>query len=473
MRLITNANGELEWTNEPEPVPAAPTPLPAGYNPGAASYDSYNVGTDNYVKFGDKYYKQTGPEYNSDGQIVSMMGYDFANPLTEAQVSGLRMGDWGAIQRTIEPEYNIDDGTMTGLMGAGLLFGGLGALGGALGGAEAAGSLADLGYVDTLGGMYGGATGGTAATGAAASGIADLGYTDTLGGMYGGDVSGASLSDLVTSVPTPPTSVLSGATGTTGTTGMPLGSGASGFDSALTTGTYVDPMSTGSITGVEGLPAVTPANLAATGAITGLDTTGLAAAGGTATALSPSLLAEINAALGTNLTSTDLMRGIGTLGSSLVGAYASNQQSNQLSDLANRYEGYGAQYRQRLSDLYANPDSFLQSKEVQTPVQLGTNNLMRSLSTQGNPFGSGNALQQGQSYASDQLFSRLGQEKDRLAGFGGLSAYNQAAPAAQSNAIQSGSNAWNSLGYGVNNIFNPPQSSAQTMADFFRMAGGR
>jgi hypothetical protein len=104
---------------------------------------------------------------------------------------------------------------------------------------------------------------------------------------------------------------------------------------------------------------------------------------------------------------------------------------------------------------------------------MGTTNLMRSLSTQGNPFGSGNALQQGQSYASDQLFSRLGQEKDRLAGFGGLSSYNQAAPSAASNAIQSGSNAWNSVGYGVNNIFNPPQTTAQTMADFFRMAGGR
>jgi hypothetical protein len=163
---------------------------------------------------------------------------------------------------------------------------------------------------------------------------------------------------------------------------------------------------------------------------------------------------------------------LGSLGAAGLGAYASNKQTNALEDMTKRYEGYGAPYRQKLSDLYANPDGFLNSKEVQTPVQMGTTNLMRSLSTQGNPFGSGNALQQGQSYASDQLFSRLGQEKDRLAGYGGLSSYNAAAPQANTNAINSSSNAWNAAGAGLNNIFNPPKTQAQTMADFFKMANG-
>lgn len=164
--------------------------------------------------------------------------------------------------------------------------------------------------------------------------------------------------------------------------------------------------------------------------------------------------------------------GLGSLLSSGLGAYAANQQSGALEDMAKRYEGYGAPYRQRLANLYANPDSFLQSNEVQKPVQMGTDNLMRSLSMQGNPFGSGNALQQGQSYASDQLFSRLGQEKDRLAGFGGLASYNAAAPAANANAIQSQSNAWNAMGAGVNNIFNPPQTPAQQAAEWMKVMGG-
>lgn len=157
--------------------------------------------------------------------------------------------------------------------------------------------------------------------------------------------------------------------------------------------------------------------------------------------------------------------------SSLLGYKASQDQTSALNAQADKYSAMGAPYRQKLSDLYANPDSFLQSNEVQKPVQMGTTNLMRALSTTGNPFGSGNALQQGQSYASDQLFSRLGQEKDRLAGYGGLASYNAAAPSASNNAIQSGSNAWNALGAGVNNIFNPPQSSAQTMAEFYKMIG--
>jgi hypothetical protein len=170
---------------------------------------------------------------------------------------------------------------------------------------------------------------------------------------------------------------------------------------------------------------------------------------------------------------TDWLKTLGSLGAAGLGAYASNKQTNALEAQAQRYEGYGAPYRQKLSELYKDPTSFLSSPEVRVPVDQGTSSLMRSLSTQGNPFGSGNALQQGQSYASDQLFGKLGQEKDRLAGFGGLSSYNQAAPQASTNAINSSSNAWNAVGAGANNIFNPPQTQAQTMAEWAKaMRGG-
>lgn len=169
--------------------------------------------------------------------------------------------------------------------------------------------------------------------------------------------------------------------------------------------------------------------------------------------------------------SSDWMKTLGSLGAAGLGAYASNNQTNALEAQAQRYEGYGAPYRQKLSDLYADPSSFLKDPSVTVPVDQGTSSLMRSLSTQGNPFGSGNALQQGQSYATDQLYNKLGQEKDRLAGFGGLSSYNQAAPTTATNAIQSSSNTWNALGSGANNIFNPPQTQAQTMADFYKAIG--
>ncbi len=89
---------------------------------------------------------------------------------------------------------------------------------------------------------------------------------------------------------------------------------------------------------------------------------------------------------------TDWLKTLGSLGAAGLGAYASNQQTNALEQQAQRYEGYGAPYRQKLSDLYKDPTSFLSSPEVRVPVDQGTSSLMRSLSTQGNPFGSGNAL---------------------------------------------------------------------------------
>ena len=140
-----------------------------------------------------------------------------------------------------------------------------------------------------------------------------------------------------------------------------------------------------------------------------------------------------------------------------IGAYASNQQANSYEGLARDYMNMGAPYRSKLSDLYANPSGFLNSPEVTVPVQQGTNALARALSVNGNPMGSGTALQELQNYSSNQLFSRLGQEKDRLAGFGGLSAYNQAAPQASANAIDANYNTYAALGRGSANVFNPPQ----------------
>lgn len=162
---------------------------------------------------------------------------------------------------------------------------------------------------------------------------------------------------------------------------------------------------------------------------------------------------------------------LGALGSSLLGYLGSKSQTDALTAQADKYSAMGEPYRQRLSDLYANPSSFLTSPGVKGSVDQGTQSLMRSLSTQGNPFGSGNALQQGQSYATNSLYDKLNQEKQTLGNLGGLSSFNAAAPTAATQAITSGSNAWNALGAGANNIFNPPQTAAQTMAEFYKAIG--
>jgi hypothetical protein len=152
----------------------------------------------------------------------------------------------------------------------------------------------------------------------------------------------------------------------------------------------------------------------------------------------------------------------------LIGAVGANRQTQAYRDLANRYLEMGQPYRDRLAALYADPNSFLTSKEVTVPVQQGTDALARSLSVQGNPIGSGHALQELQDYSANQLFGKLGQEKDRLAGYGGLSAYNAAAPGAAGQAVGSQGNVWNAVGAGAGAVFNPQPS----LVDIFRSMRG-
>ena len=149
----------------------------------------------------------------------------------------------------------------------------------------------------------------------------------------------------------------------------------------------------------------------------------------------------------------------------LLGAYGASQQANAYGNLANQYMGMGAPYRDRLAALYANPESFLTSKEVQIPVQQGTDALARALSIQGNPAQSGTALQELQNYSANQLFGRLGQEKDRLAGFGGLSAYNQAAPTAAGAEINANKGIYDAIGAGAADVLNPPKTLQQLLKE--------
>jgi hypothetical protein len=173
---------------------------------------------------------------------------------------------------------------------------------------------------------------------------------------------------------------------------------------------------------------------------------------------------------GSWLTSDDewlrmLMRGA----PGLLGALGSASQAEDFEDLANQYSHMGAPYRSKLQELYGNPQAFLNSPEVRVPIQQGTDMLARSLSVKGNPAGSGNALQELQNYTSNQLFSRLGQEKDRLGGFGGLTQYNQAAPQMAQSALAAQGNIYGDLGGAAADIFNPPKR--YTLQDLMRSMG--
>lgn len=156
------------------------------------------------------------------------------------------------------------------------------------------------------------------------------------------------------------------------------------------------------------------------------------------------------------MTNAELLKLIGTVTTTGLGIYGSNQRTESLERLANQFAGYGAPYRAELANISADPNQFYQSPGAQGA--LGA--MLQKLSPGGNPFGDPYK----QSLITKSLYDRYGAERDRLAGFGGLTAYNQAAPQAAVGAAASGSNIYNALGYGIDQFTNPRTS----LSDLYR-----
>lgn len=165
--------------------------------------------------------------------------------------------------------------------------------------------------------------------------------------------------------------------------------------------------------------------------------------------------------IGRSPTSAD----IGRLGGAGLGYLGAQEQQRMFQHLADRYWGMGAPYRQRLENTYADPMAWLRSPEVQGPVQQGSDIMARSLSMQGNPAQSGNALQQLQNYSSNQLFGKLGDYRNQLGRLGGMENQTGAVTGATGKAIESVGNQYNAFGSGMNSIFNPPPAYPQRASD--------
>ena len=161
----------------------------------------------------------------------------------------------------------------------------------------------------------------------------------------------------------------------------------------------------------------------------------------------------------TGLENKDLLRMGGQLGAAGLGAYGANQQAKSLQGLSDKYSEFGAPYRAMLAQSYADPSGFLaNSPDIKAAVQQGTDATSRALSVNGNPAGSGRALQEMQNYATQGLYGQLGNERQRLANFGGLSAMTGSAPQLATSAIGQQGNVLNALGYGINQVTNPTPS---------------
>lgn len=168
--------------------------------------------------------------------------------------------------------------------------------------------------------------------------------------------------------------------------------------------------------------------------------------------------------------------GAGSLVGGYLGYLGAKKQADAYKDAAKaeaqaraRFESYGAPYREGLEALYTPEgiNAWLSGPEVQGSVDEGTNALARALSVKtGNPFGSPAAQAEIQKYATNSIFSKLGQERERLAGFGGLTQFaggaTQYNPALDMGAINSLGNQYGSLAFAAGglgqagaNYFNP------------------
>ena len=74
-------------------------------------------------------------------------------------------------------------------------------------------------------------------------------------------------------------------------------------------------------------------------------------------------------------------------------------------------------------------------------------------------------------YAAQTLLGQLGNERNRLANFGGLSNFNAAAPSLGLASVQQTGNMYNAIGGGLSDIFNPKPSYID-MIKAMRESGG-
>lgn len=219
---------------------------------------------------------------------------------------------------------------------------------------------------------------------------------------------------------------------------------------------------TAGLTLAEQAAAIGSGSAAGTAAGTGVGTgvtAGTAATGTAGTAATGTALSRI---LDGTATTQDYLALTGQVAPSLLSAYGSDQQADAYKDLASKYMAMGAPYRDELSRISADPNAFYTSP---TATKATESVLQRLSSKYGNPAGNPYA----QALTVDALYDQYGAERDRLAGYGGLTQYASAAPGAASQAIGAQGTVYGDLGYGVGSVLNPPPKQ-MTLAELLRNA---
>jgi len=171
----------------------------------------------------------------------------------------------------------------------------------------------------------------------------------------------------------------------------------------------------------------------------------------------------------------DYAKLISGLAPAALGAYASNKQANSLEDIASRYEAYGAPSRARYEGSYAPGFTMANDPGFTDALNQASTGIAHALSVNnGNPYGNPNALIEGNKQIFNTFaYPALKDYRITNANTGGLSSMNLSTGAnLETNATNANANIYNAVGAGLANVFNPPKSSAETLADLLRTIQG-
>ncbi len=317
-----------------------------------------------------------------------------------------------------------------------------------------------------------GAGGGAGA--GAAEGTAGTGAVDASTGLYAGESAnaGAGTYGTVGGGATGASAAGAGTLGTTSETGTLTGNAASDTGGTVGegylddfTGQWVDggsgtDPSTGLFSGESGTAG------SGTYGTEGGGATGYTASDGTL--VNSSTVQEVARQLGITPAAAlrYLMSAGGGLAAAGLGAYASNKQAGSLQALNQQYMNMGAPSRGRYEASYQPGFTMANDPGYTDALNQASKATLHGLSVQGNPAGSPNAWNQSMTDLYQKTaYPALQNYRNQNAATGGIASFSAAAPAAATGAIGAQGNVYNAIGGGLNDIFNPPKSLAQQLAE--------
>ncbi|MDP2622003.1 MAG: hypothetical protein Q8P46_17825 [Hyphomicrobiales bacterium] len=265
------------------------------------------------------------------------------------------------------------------------------------------------------------------------------------------------------------------------TEGTALGSGltpGAGGVTGLTPGTTAGGIGGGAVgTGITtAIPATSPFALSALaptiGAgsfFPGIDGVYGASGGGTAagTAAGGGALSRL---LDGSATADDWLDLLGRAAPAALGAFASNQQANSLSDLAERYMGFGEPSRARFEGSFAPGFSMANEPGYADALNQTAKATLHGMSANfGNPSDSPNAWAQTlEDLNAKFAYPALQNYRQVNANTGGLASFAPAAVNASGSAVNAERGIYDSVGGGIADVFHPPKSLADIMREIRR-----